>query len=145
MPLDTPYNQRIAKKLHEINKNHINTEILNSEKILHNNVFSPLENIIEHNTRNIGSGHQAVAESEIKLAEKAVDQQSNIKPQEPKTKRKSKTGGSGFGGDNTATVRDEGVEPIGNLSGQGFSGAGVSAAGKPKKTKTKKRWITFVS
>ena len=89
MPLDTPYNQRIARK-NEINKNHIDKEINNNNIPLHNNVFSPLENIIGHNTRNIGSGHQAVVESEIKLAEKAVDQQSNIKPQEPKTKRKAK-------------------------------------------------------
>ena len=46
MPLDTPYNQRIARKLHEINKTHVNTEIVNAHKPLHNNIFSPLENII---------------------------------------------------------------------------------------------------
>ena len=157
MPLDTPYNQRIAKKLYEINKNHINTEILNSEKILHNNILTPLEHAIDNNNTNyVGSGHQAVVQQEIKLAENAVDQQStkpvfldgvpspaklekkgltssmlNVPTPETKHKRKSKAKKD----DTTAMVIDKPIEP---LSGSGTSGAGVSAAVKPKKVKKEK-------
>ena len=106
----------MLKNIYEINKNHINTEILNSEKILHNNILTPLEHAIDNNTNYVGSGHQAVVQQEIKLAEKAVDQQSTTKPvfldgvpsPETKHKRKSKAKKD----DTTTMVIDKPIEPL---------------------------------